>query len=422
MIRVENLHFAYDRRTVLQGLDLAVGPGEILAVLGPNGCGKSTLLRLLRGVLTPAVGKVLWQGREARLLGRRTMARLAAVVPQSPQVSFPYPVRELVAMGRFAHRSGFATATLADRQAVEQALALTDTLQLADRPATALSGGELQRVLLARALAQQAPVLLLDEAASQLDLDHRLELAELLVRLNRQEKTTVIQVSHDLDLAAEISHRVLLLAGDGRPVALGPPAEVFTPANLRRVFRIEVGVERNPYTGAPRVCPLGRAAREAGPLPRVHLLCGGGSGAELLRRLHLAGAEVSVGPLNRGDSDLELAAALGLAAVREEAFCPITEPTLAAAREMCRQAGVLVVAPTVWGPGNLAVLGLARQAVAQRLPVLLVDPRPDRDFTGGRAWELLQAILSSGGQAVPDTEAVLRWLGRAGSAAGCGCA
>ncbi|TYO97703.1 iron complex transport system ATP-binding protein [Geothermobacter ehrlichii] len=412
MIRVERLHFAYGRQPVLRGLDLEVGPGEILAVLGPNGCGKSTLLRLLRGVLEPAAGRVLWQGREACRLGRRAMARLAAVVPQSPQVPFPYPVRELVAMGRFARRAGFFGATQADRRAVEKAMALTDTLQLAERQVTDLSGGELQRVLLARALAQQSPVLLLDEATSQLDLDHRLEIAELLVRLNREQGTTVIQVSHDLDLAAETSHRILLLAGDGMPVALGTPVEVFTSANLRRAFRVEVKVERNPYTGAPRAYPVGRGRGDGGGLPRVHLLCGGGSGGELLRRLHLAGAEISVGPLNRGDSDQELAAAIGLETVLVESFCPVSEPALQAAGELCRRAGALVVAPTVWGPGNLAVLEIARQAVERRIPVLLVDPRADRDYTGGRAWERLHAILRSGGQVVPDAEAVLQALRR----------
>lgn len=409
MIRLEQLHFSYGRRPVLKGLDLRIAEGEILAVLGPNGCGKSTLLRLLRGVLEPASGRVLWQGREACRLGRRAMAKLAAVVPQSPQVPFPYPVQELVAMGRFAHRSGLSVATTADRRAVEKALALTDTLQLAERPVTDLSGGELQRVLLARALAQQSPVLLLDEATSHLDLDHRLEIAELLVRLNREQGTTIIQVSHDLDLAAETSRRILLLADDGTPAALGTPAEVFTPANLRRVFRVEVKVERNPYSGAPRAYPIARRER-VGNLPRVHLLCGGGSGSELLRRLHLAGGEISVGPLNRGDSDQVLATVLELETILEEAFCPISTATLTASRELCGRAEALVVAPTVWGPGNLPLLELARETLERKRPVLLVDPRAERDFTGGHAWEQIQALRKAGAEAVDDTEAVLARL------------
>ncbi|MCF6179209.1 MAG: ABC transporter ATP-binding protein [Geopsychrobacter sp.] len=161
-------------------------------------------------------------------------------------------------MGRFARRSQFSGATGADRRAVEKALVQTDTLHLASRLITALSGGELQRVFLARALAQETPVLLLDEASSHLDLDHRLEFTELLIRLNRAEGTTVIQVSHDLDQAAEISRRILLLDDNGTVTALGVPPEVYTPAHLRRAFRVEVMVDTNPHTGTPRTYPLRR--------------------------------------------------------------------------------------------------------------------------------------------------------------------
>jgi len=410
MIALENLHFSYSREPVLKGITLRVQQGEILGILGPNGCGKSTLLRLLRGVLNPSAGRVLWQGRDAFRLSRKVMAQLAAVVPQSSQVPFPYPVQEMVAMGRFARQSGFGGATAADRKAVEKALAVTDTLQLAQRRVTDLSGGELQRVLLSRALAQEAPVLLLDEATSHLDLDHRLEIAELLVRLSREQGTTVVQVSHDLDLAAATSDRILLLAADGTLAALGTPREVFTPLNLRRVFRVEVKVEINPYTGAPRAYPLGRSKPGQRKPPRIHLLCGGGSGGDLLRRLHLAGGEISVGPLNRGDSDQVLAAALELETAQEEPFCPISTAILETALSFCRQAEVLIVAPTVWGPGNLACLELVRQALALKIPVVLVDPQAERDFTDGRAWAMLQQIMTAGGRVVPDTEAVLELL------------
>ncbi len=260
MIRIENLCFAFGTTPVLRDINLEVQQGEILSILGPNGCGKSTLLRLLRGQLTADSGNIRWQERDIATLSRREIARLAAVVPQATQTPFPYPVREMVAMGRFASQSALAGLTNADRRAVEQALILTDIAQLAERPATALSGGELQRVLLARALAQETPVLLLDEATSHLDFDHRLEITDLLARLNREQGTTVIQVSHDLDLAAAFSHRILLLSRQGKVAALGTPQQVYTPENFRQVFRVEVSIETAPRTGAPRVFPLGRCA------------------------------------------------------------------------------------------------------------------------------------------------------------------
>jgi iron complex transport system ATP-binding protein len=410
MITVENLHFSYGREPVLCGVDFAVQKGEILTILGPNGCGKSTLLRLLRGVLTPGAGRALWDGKDATHVGRKEMARLAAVVPQSSQAPFPYPVSEMVAMGRYARHAGFLGESAEDRKAVEKALALTDTLHLVKRGVTDLSGGELQRVMLARALAQETPLLLLDEATSHLDLDHRLEITELLVSLNREQGTTVVQVSHDLDLAAEISHRILLLAADGTQAALGSPSEVLTATNLRKVFRVEVKVECNPYTGAPRAYPVRSCHRWKQSPPRIHLLCGGGSGGELLRRLNLAGGEITVGPLNLGDSDQVLASVLELETALEKAFCPFSEEALQAARTFCQQAELLVVAPTVWGPGNLASLDLAREALSRGVPVLLVDPRSERDYTDGKAWEMLQSLHASGGQIVPDAEGVLDLL------------
>jgi iron complex transport system ATP-binding protein len=288
---------------------------------------------------------------------------------------------------------------------------VTDTLHLGDRPVTDLSGGELQRVLLARALAQQTPVLLLDEATSHLDLDHRLEISGLLVRLNREAGLTIVQVSHDLDLAAETSDRILLLHAEGRPAIIGTPVEVMTPDHLREVFRVEVAVETNPYSGAPHVYPVSRAVGAWPSLPpKVHVICGGGSGSELLRRLHLAGCGVTVGPLNRGDSDQLLAGALGLEVVLEEPFCAMSPAALAAARTFCAASDLLVVAPTFWGPGNVANLDLVIEALDRGVPVLLVSPSPEQDYVQGGAWQKIKSIRQAGGRIVRDADAVLESL------------
>lgn len=406
MIRAENVDFSYGKEKVLRDINLTVERGDILSVLGPNGCGKSTLLKLLRGLLSPDQGKVQWQGRDVACLSRKQIAQLVAVVPQTLSVPFPYPVYEIVAMGRFACRNRFFSTDQRDRKAIEKALAVTDTVHLAERMVTDLSGGELQRVILARALAQEAPVLLLDEATSNLDLEHRLEFSELLVRLNREMGTTIVQISHDLDQAAELSKRILLLDSRGCIAALGSVAEVFTKENLRQVFRVETQIDHNPYSGALRVYPVSQLARSQQRLPRIHLLCGGGSGRELLRRLNLAGAEISVGPLNRGDSDQILASALGVATIIEESFCPISTPILQQATEYAQQADILIVAATAWGPGNLPCLDIVENAVREAKLVLLVDPDPKRDFTAGKAWQILRAIEQNGGQVVPDAKEV----------------
>lgn len=256
MILVDQLHFSYPAGPVFQGLNVEVKAGEILSLVGPNGCGKSTFLKLLRGVLKPAAGEILWNGQPLSSFSRRAMAKMAAVVAQSNEVYFAYTVRELVAMGRFPHRPLLADLTAADFDKIEEVLAITDVAHLAERPATDLSGGELQRVMLARALAQDTPVLLLDEATSHLDLIHCLAISDLLVRLNRENGTTIVQVSHDLNLAAETSHRILLFSEQGSIAALGSPREVLSVENIKSAFGVDVEVGVSPDSGAPRIFPL----------------------------------------------------------------------------------------------------------------------------------------------------------------------
>ncbi|MBW2452476.1 MAG: ABC transporter ATP-binding protein [Deltaproteobacteria bacterium] len=256
MIQVEQLHFSYLSGPVFEGLDLTIHAGEILSLVGPNGCGKSTFLKLLRGILTPTMGTVRWHGKSASSYSRRAMAKMAAVVAQSHEVNFAYSVKELVMMGRFPYRPLLGDFTAKDLNRVDLVMAITDVTHLSNRPATDLSGGELQRVMLARALAQDTPVLLLDEATSHLDLIHRLTISDLLVELNRKSQTTIVQVSHDLDLAAEISHRILLFSDNGQIAALGKPADVFTSEKIKKVFEVDVEIGYSPNAGAPRIFPL----------------------------------------------------------------------------------------------------------------------------------------------------------------------
>jgi iron complex transport system ATP-binding protein len=252
MIRVRGLGFSYGDRPVLSDVELDVGNGEILGVLGPNGSGKSTLLGLLRGVLRPGKGTVQLMGESPWDMSRRNLARLLAVVPQTLVAEFAFTVEEIVAMGRYAQGPPAGV----DEEAVRVAMVRADVAHLRRRAVTEVSGGELQRVALARALAQETPLLLLDEVTSHLDVDHTLEVMELVLNLNRENGLTVVQVSHDADLAAATSHTLLLLSREGRPVAVGTPDEVLTRENLQAVYRADLVVENNPRTGTPRIVPL----------------------------------------------------------------------------------------------------------------------------------------------------------------------
>jgi iron complex transport system ATP-binding protein len=410
MIQVNNLSFAFaaSAAEIFNNLNFSVNRGEILSIIGPNGCGKSTLLRLLRGSLKAQSGEILWEKTPVGKIPAGDMARKVAVVPQSATVSFPYKVRELVAMGRYPHRKNlFSFQDKTDLKEIEQALVMTDILPLAERPITQLSGGELQRVLLARALAQNGSVLFLDEATNHLDIDHRFELTELLLRLNREQHITIVQISHDLDLAAAISDRILLLTEHGDIAEIDTPKKVMTAANLQRIFRVDVKVDSNPFTGTPQIVPLiNNSTHQLNGL-KVHLICGGGSGKTLLRRLHLAKANVTAGPLNQGDSDETIAKVLNIPVSQEIPFSPFSEHTLATTGNFIEKTEILVITTQWWGVGNLPCLDLAEKAIQQGITVYLLAQQQDQDYTNGKAWEKIQQLKNQGARAVRNEEHLL---------------
>lgn len=247
-----DLASGYGEREVLHGIDLALHPGEFLGVIGPNGSGKSTLIKALTGVLPLRRGEVWLAGRPLREYTPREQARLLAVVPQVSVPAFAFSVREVVEMGRHPHLGGFSAPGATDRAAVDEAIALTDITHLQRRAIDQLSSGELQRVTIARALAQRPRVLLLDEPTAHLDIGHQLDIFELLVRLNDEQGLSVLCISHDLNLATEYCRRLALFSV-GTIYALGSPTEVVTEDHLRAVYGTLVRVESNPYSGQPFV-------------------------------------------------------------------------------------------------------------------------------------------------------------------------
>jgi iron complex transport system ATP-binding protein len=244
-------------RAVLEDVDLVLAPGEVVGIVGRNGVGKTTLLRVAAGTLAPDAGSVLLDGRALASIPRRERARQLALVPQDTQVPFPFSVAELVLMGRTPHLGWLGFETAHDLAVARAALARMDIASLADRSVPTLSGGERQLAVVARALAQEPRVLLLDEPTAFLDLRHRLEVLTV-VRELAQQGTSALVVSHDLGVAARFCDRLVLLGG-GRIVADGPPRAVLSPDALRAAF----GIEAEILTGAdglPVVVPRALAS------------------------------------------------------------------------------------------------------------------------------------------------------------------
>jgi len=241
-------------RAALDGVDLDVRSGSFHAVIGPNGSGKSTLMRALLGRLDPRAGQALLEGRPAGAWEVKERARAVGAVPQSETIAFPLTVRELVGMGRYPHLGALGGERREDRDAVDDALERCDATALRDRDVTTLSGGELQRVRIARALAQEPRALALDEPTASLDIRHEMSILRLL-RGSADRGITVFLVTHHLDLAGRFADRVLLL-DEGRVAAEGPPPEVLRREVLTEVYGWPVEVRDDPVTGSPRVTPL----------------------------------------------------------------------------------------------------------------------------------------------------------------------
>lgn len=241
----------------LDRVTMNVETGKFYGVLGPNGSGKSTLMKALTGLVAPQEGEALLDERPVRQWRRRSLARVVAAVPQTEPMPFPMPVRDLVAMGRYPHLGSLRPEGARDRQAVDHALERCASAHLRHRSIHTLSGGELQRVRIARALAQEPSALLLDEPTASLDIRHAMGIAELL-RESADGGLTVLLVTHDLNLAARHADRLLLL-DRGTRAAEGEAWEVLRPEILQKTYEWPLAVDADPSTGAPRVTPVSRA-------------------------------------------------------------------------------------------------------------------------------------------------------------------
>jgi ABC-type cobalamin/Fe3+-siderophores transport systems, ATPase components len=337
VIRLDDVDLSLAGTDVLDGVSLSVERGEFVALVGPNGAGKTTLLRAIQGILDPDAGRVTLDGERVSDLSASAASRRVATVPQDTHVGFSFTAEQVVEMGRTPHRSRFDWTD--DTGTVRAAMYRTETLALRDRAVDSLSGGERQRVILARALAQEPNGLLLDEPTANLDINHQIQVLELVSDLVREGRAAFAAI-HDLDLAARFCDRLLLLS-DGRVRARGPPGRVLADPALADAFDTETAVSRDRITGTHRITALPDRPDRSG---QVHVVGGGASGVAAVRALWRAGYEVTLGPVPEGDVAASLAADLGLRTVTVPAFEQPADTERAAARDLARAADILVVA------------------------------------------------------------------------------
>ncbi len=266
LLQLERVTAGYGQGWALRDLSFVMQSGEMVGVLGPNGSGKSTLLRAITRMLPQVEGSLLLEGVPVQEYRRRQMARLLAVVPQETAIAFDFTVEEVVRMGRTPYLPRLGSLSHADRRVVEESLLRVGLAGMRRRSVRQLSGGERQRVLLARALAQEPRMLLLDEPSSHLDINHKVELFDLLSQLNHQHGLSVLVVSHDVNLTVEYVRRVLLL-DDGRLVRDGTPGEVLTKEALEAIYHTRIEILDSPWSGVPQVWPVPHQHAQPSPLP-----------------------------------------------------------------------------------------------------------------------------------------------------------
>jgi len=256
-LAAEGLVLGYDGRRVIDGLDVAIPPGRITVIVGPNACGKSTLLRGLARLHPLERGRVTLDGADVTRMPRRDVARRIGVLPQSSIAPDGVRVADLVGRGRYPHQGWFGRHSSDDDEVVAEALAATGVADLADRPIEELSGGQRQRVWIAMVLAQKTDIVLLDEPTTFLDVTHQLDLLDLLTSLNRERGTTVVMVLHELNLAARYADHLVVMSA-GSIVAEGAPGAVLTSELVHRAFGLSARVIPDPVSGSPMVVPIGR--------------------------------------------------------------------------------------------------------------------------------------------------------------------
>ena len=392
-LALQSVTASYAARRVLHEVSLEAAPGEIVGLIGPNGSGKTTLVRVASRGLRPDHGEVRVQGLDPYALSARQAARLVAVVPQEVTPAFDYSVLEMALMGRSPYHSSWGRGD--DWAQVRRAMASANVQHLAERGMGELSGGERQRAILAQALAQDAPVLLLDEPTTHLDMRHVVEILTLVRGLARRDGKAVLAIFHDLNIASAYCDRIHVLS-EGRVVAAGPPAEVITHDLIGRVFAVDVEVTTGGATGRPAVV-VAPPFSLIGGMPsseRAHVIGGAGRGAAVLRLLAERGFDVTTGVLHAGDTDEVVAQRLNLLRVSVPPFSVIDSRSAVDCGELIARASLLVVCDAPFGPGNVENLRLAWESARRGIRTILVEqiPMEERDFTGGEATELWHAL------------------------------
>lgn len=387
-LAVTNLGVTIDDKVILRDISFTAHTGEFVGIIGPNGAGKSTLLRGVRGMGAITSGDVQVFGQPIRFMGDKQLARMIAYMQQEINVDFGFTALQVVLAGRYPYLQWWQGEQEADYAIARKYMAFTGVETLAEKSVQQVSGGERQRIFLAKVLAQETPLIFLDEPTANLDLVYQEEIFRYCQAICQEGKTVFI-IAHDIKLAAKFCTRLLLLA-DGIVIADGRPEEVITTQNLEKAYGLHSSVFINKVTGNLDIHTY-EAAGTTTRQPSVHVIGGGGSAGNILRLLHERSYDLSGGVFQQGDTDADVALAFGVQAIIGQPFSVIDQVQARENRQKILVADVTVLSNLYYGQQNLDNLEAA--FVAKKLIIIEDTAIEERDFTDGKAAKLYHDLL-----------------------------
>lgn len=413
-LQAQKLSFAYNKIPILKGIDFAIEKGCFLSIIGPNGAGKSTLVNIMSKVLFPFEGDLKIEGKSIKKLGSSEVAKKIAVVPQYTDMGFNFTVSEIILMGRYPHIKRFKGESRNDYDMCSRAMRLTKTGEFGSRKYNELSGGEKQRVIIAQTLAQDTPIIILDEPTSHLDINFQIEFMELFYDLNKNFGKTVIGIFHDINLALQYSEKIIMLK-EGKIFASGRTADVITRSNIMAVFNSDVHVAKNPFTGRLYVSPnfnlrTDKERKISKKEIKIHVIGGGGAASHILNILHNYGYILSAGVINNLDTDINTSQELGIIFINEAPFSPISKEAYLKNLELIRNADMVILPGIEFGNGNILNLEAVYEAVKMKKKIIVVDDVniSRRDHIDGKATDLYNKIIGSGACKIQTDEDIIK--------------
>ena len=351
---IDDLTIGYHKVPVIRNISLEVRKGEIIALIGPNGAGKSTLLKTIARELPPISGSIYLEGRDMQTISYRELSKkLAVILTERIKVDLT-TCRDIVATGRYPYTGRLGVLTHEDEAVVDAAMETVHALDLSDRDFNAISDGQRQRILLARAICQEPEMILLDEPTSFLDVRHKLDLLSILTRMARKKNITVIMSLHEIDLAEKVADRILTVKGDTQ-FGYGAPGEIFEEQAIRRLYDIEDGYF-DPLFGSIEL------KKPAGEAPEIFVLAGAGTGIPLYRKLQRENIPFATGILYTNDLDHRLARLLAAEVISAPPFRPIPQETLDEALNIMRRCHRVILAGPEAELPNAPLLTMAKAA------------------------------------------------------------